>query len=90
MNAFKSLIVGLPLFSLFAGSFVRADDCRDALTAESCACQSAVRKDSEPSRTSAKRSSSNRQSRPAKSAGRPLAQRAKKNMASLEETSPER
>jgi len=90
MNAFKSLIVGLPLFSLFAGSLVRADDCRDALAAEPCACQSAVRKDSEPSRASAKRSPSDRQSRPAKSAGRPLAQRVKKNIASLQETSPER
>jgi len=89
MNAFKSLIVGLPLFSLFTGALVRADDCRDALTAEPCACQSAVRKDSEPSRASAKRSPSDRQSRPA-SVGRPLAQRAKKKVASLEETSPER
>ena len=90
MNAFKSLIVGLPLFSLFTGALVRADDCRDALTAEPCACQSAVRKDSEPSRASAERSRSDRQSRPAKSAGRPLAQRAKKNIARLEETSAER
>ncbi|HKD42007.1 MAG TPA: hypothetical protein VKB87_17110 [Myxococcaceae bacterium] len=63
MNAFKSLIVGLPLFSLFTGALVRADDCRDALTAEPCACQSTER---------------------------PLAERAKKNIARLEETSAER
>jgi len=90
MNAFKSLIVGLPLFSLFTGALVRADDCRDALTAEPCACQSAVRKDSEPSRSSTKHSRSDGQSRPAKSTVRSLAQRAKKNIARLEEVSPGR
>ena len=74
MNAFKSLIVGLPLFSLFVGSLVQADDCRDALTAESCACQSTVRSEREQPRTSDKGALSGR----TKGAGARAAKPAKK------------
>ena len=42
MKALSSSIVSLALCSLFASPLARADDCRDALVAESCSCQSAV------------------------------------------------
>ncbi len=42
MIALKSSILSLALCSLFTSSLVRADDCGDALVAESCACRSPV------------------------------------------------
>ncbi len=38
----------LPGCMVFVSSLARADDCRDSLMAESCACQSAVRSEREP------------------------------------------
>jgi len=39
----RTAVISLALCTLFVGSLALADDCKDALIAESCACQSAVR-----------------------------------------------
>lgn len=36
----RTAVISLALCTVFVGSLARADDCRDALVAESCACQS--------------------------------------------------
>jgi hypothetical protein len=61
MIALRSSIISLALCSLFASSVVRADDCGDALVAESCACRSPVANGPEQVRRS-KGSSSDRKS----------------------------
>ncbi len=75
MNAPSSLIGLLALCSLFSGSLAVADDCSDALMAESCACRSAVKSEREQLRRSDKGSSSARQSKSSKRAGTHVAQR---------------
>ncbi len=77
MNALRSSISLLALCSLFASSLVYADDCSDALMAESCACQSPVRSDREKLRTPKKDSLVDRHSRTSKGARPHVAQRAK-------------
>jgi hypothetical protein len=39
----RTAVISLALGMVFVGSLARADDCKDALIAESCACQSAAR-----------------------------------------------
>ncbi len=85
MNAFKSLILSLALSSLFTSLVVRADDCGDALIAESCACHSA----GQP-RSSAKPSPSDRQSRTRKSTKPHLARRDDRSITLPEKTMPEK
>lgn len=77
MNALRSLAVSLVLCSLFASSLVRADDCSDALMAESCACRSEVRSEREQVRSSDKNSPSDPHSKAWKSGRMKIAQRAK-------------
>jgi len=36
----RAAVISLPLCTVLVSSLARADDCRDALIAESCACQS--------------------------------------------------
>jgi hypothetical protein len=62
MIALRSSIFSLALCSLFASSLVRADDCGDALIAESCACRSLVGSGREQIRRSDKGSRSDRPS----------------------------
>ncbi len=89
MIALRSSIVSLALCSLFASSLVRADDCGDALIAESCGCQSAVRTEREQLRSSDKGSLSDRQSETRKSARTHVTQRAKGSLR-LNKVMPER
>jgi hypothetical protein len=58
----KSLLVSIGVCMLFVSPVVRADDCSDALMAESCACGSPVRSERKQLRGSDKASLSNRQS----------------------------
>lgn len=58
MNAVRILIVSLALCTLFASSPVRADDCGDALIAESCACRSDAKSDRAQHRSSEKKRAS--------------------------------
>jgi len=90
MKALSSSIVSLALCSLFASPLARADDCRDALVAESCACQSAVRSEREKPRSSDKGSLSNRQSKSSKGAGMHVAQRAKRALAPSDTVTPQK
>ncbi len=90
MNALRSSIVSLALCSLFASSLVRADDCGDALIAEPCACQSAVRSEREQLHSSDKGSLSDRQSKIWKGASTHVAQRAKRTLAPSDEVTPQR
>jgi len=39
-RGFRAAVISLPLWMVLVSSLARADDCRDALIAESCACQS--------------------------------------------------
>jgi len=39
-RGFRAAVISLPLCMVLVSSLARADDCRDALIAESCACQS--------------------------------------------------
>lgn len=77
MNALRSSIFLTALCSLFTSSLVYADDCSDALIAESCACRLPVRSDREKLRTSEKDSPSDRASKASKSAKPHIAHRAK-------------
>ncbi len=76
MIALRSSIFLLALCSLFASSLVRADDCSDALIAESCACRSPVRSGREQLRRS-KGSLSDRRSETRQSARTQVTQRAR-------------
>jgi hypothetical protein len=84
MAALKTSIVSLALCSLFASSLVHADDCSDALMAESCACRSQVRSSQERLRTSDTGSTSDRQAKARKKASVHVAPRAKKMTAVLD------
>jgi len=55
MNAVRISIVSLALCTLFVGSPLRADDCGDALIAESCACRSDAKSDRAQHRSSDKK-----------------------------------
>ena len=55
MNAVTISIVSLVLCSLFASSLALADDCGDALIAESCACRSDAKSDRTQHRSSDKK-----------------------------------
>ncbi len=77
MIALKSSIFSLALCSLFASSLVRADDCSDALIAESCACRSPVGSGREQLRRSDKGSLSDRQSQTRPSTRTQVTQRAR-------------
>jgi hypothetical protein len=78
MKALRITVVSLALCSLFAGSLVYADDCSDALMAESCACRSDLRREGEHLRGSDKNSASVLQSKARKSTGPRFAQRTKR------------
>jgi len=39
-RGFRAAVISLPLCTVLVSSLARADDCKDALIAESCACQS--------------------------------------------------
>jgi hypothetical protein len=82
MKALRCLIGSLALCSLFASSLALADDCSDALMAESCACRSAVKSEREQLRRSETGSSSARQSKASKRAGTRVAQRPKTDASS--------
>ena len=71
MNAVRIWTVLLGLCSPFASSPARADDCSDALIAESCACRSDARRSSE------KNARQRSQSRTSKTARSQVPQRAK-------------
>jgi len=90
MNALRSSIFLLALCSLFTSSLVRADDCSDALMAESCACRSDVRSEREQLRSSDKGSLSDPQSRTWKGARTQVAQRAKRAIAPSDKVLPGR
>ncbi len=77
MNAVKIWIVLLAVCSPFASSPVRADDCSDALIAESCACRSDARSDREQRRNSDKNSRQRSQPKTSKTARLQVPQRAK-------------
>ena len=78
MTALKTSIVSLALCSLFASSPVRADDCSEALLAESCACRSQVPRNPAQRPTSGAASASDRQAKGRKKASPNVAQRVKK------------
>jgi hypothetical protein len=82
MNALRSFVVSIAVCSLFASSLARADDCSDALMAESCACKSSVRSEHSSHKASARRS------KPSKGAETKVAQRTKKSVASADEINP--
>ncbi len=63
MKTLRGSVVLFALCSLFASSLVRADDCSDALMAESCACRSDVKSEREQPRTSDKGSLTDHQSK---------------------------
>jgi len=88
MNAVKSSFLSIALCSLFASSLVRADDCSDALMAESCACMSTVRSEREQPRSADQTSA--RRSKTSKGAETKVAQRTKKSVASAQEINPAR
>ena len=90
MNALRSCFVSLALSSLLAGSLVRADDCSDALIAESCACRTEVRSGREQPSSPDKGSLSDPQSRTWKGARTQVAQRAKRAMAPSDKVLPGR
>jgi len=77
MNAVRISIVSLTLCSLFASSRVLADDCGDALIAESCACRSDVRSDRAQRSNSDKNSPEHSPARKSKTARLQAPQRAK-------------
>lgn len=77
MNTVRISIVSLAMCSLFASSVVRADDCSDALVAESCACRSDARSDREQRRSSEKNARQRSQSKTSKTARSQVPQRAK-------------
>ena len=79
MIALKSSIFSLALCSLFASSLVRADDCGDALVAESCACRSPVANGGEQLLRS-KRPSSDRKLETRQSARTQVTQRARASL----------
>jgi len=54
MKVVRSGLVSIALCASFASSLVLAGECSDALIAESCSCQSAVRSEREQPRASAK------------------------------------
>ncbi len=64
----KSFLASLAVCMLFFSSLVRADDCSDALIAESCASLPAVRSERKQLDDSDKASPSNRESGISKSA----------------------
>jgi hypothetical protein len=78
MKTLRSSVALLAVYSLFAGSLVHADDCSDALLAESCACRSDVRREGEHLRGSDKNSASALPSKARKSTGPRFAQRTKR------------
>ncbi len=78
MTALKTWMVSLALCSLFASSLVRADDCSEALLAESCACRSQVPRNPAQRPTSGAASASDRQAKGRKKASPNVAQRVKK------------
>jgi hypothetical protein len=90
MNALRSSIISLALCSLFASSLVRADDCSDALIAESCACRSVVPSEREQRRSSDEGSVSDRQLRTSKGASSRVAQRAKMTSAPSDKVMPKK
>ena len=53
-NRLRTFVVSLAMCSLFASTLVRADDCSDALIAESCACHSSIRSERDRLRGSTK------------------------------------
>jgi len=77
MKAVGISMVSFVLCALFASSPVLADDCSDALIAESCACRSDSRSDREQRRSSEKNSQRQSQSRTWKTARLQVPQRAK-------------
>lgn len=77
MNALRNSLLSLALCSLFVSSLVYADDCGDALVAESCACRSDVRSGQKPPRGSGKGSPSTAKSTILKNARAQAAQRTK-------------
>ena len=58
MNAVRISLVCFALCTLFASSPVRANDCADALIAESCACRSDAKSDKAQHRSSDKKRTS--------------------------------
>ena len=48
-RGFRAAVISLPLCMVLVSSLARADDCADALIAESCACQSSGLSDRERS-----------------------------------------
>jgi len=85
MNALRSSFLLIALCSFFASSLVRADDCSDALMAESCACMSTVKSEREQPRST---DASARRSKTSKGAGTKVAQRTKNGVASAQEINP--
>ena len=77
MKAVGISIVSFALCALFASSPVLADDCSDALIAESCACRSDSRGDREQRRSSDKNSPEHSRARKSKTARLQAPQRAK-------------
>ena len=86
MNALRSSFLLIALCSFFASSLVRADDCSDALMAESCACKSTVGTERERPR-SVDQTSAHR-IKASKSAGTKVAQRTKKSVAGAQGINP--
>ncbi len=62
-KALRMSVVSLVLCTVCVSSLARADDCRDALSAESCACQSAVRSEREQPSASDKSSLGKKESK---------------------------
>ncbi len=62
-KALRTSVVSLALCMMCVSSLARADDCRDALSAESCACQSVVRSEREQPSASNKSSIGKKESR---------------------------
>jgi hypothetical protein len=82
MNPLRGLFVSLVACSFFVSSLVRADDCSNALMAESCACRSDVRSDREQLKSSDKISRSDSHFKARKGHQLKLAERAKSTLAS--------
>ncbi len=60
----RTAAISLALCMVFVSSLARADDCRDSLMAESCACQSDVRSEREQGSASDKTSLGKKEVRP--------------------------
>ena len=66
-RGFRAAVISLPLCMVLVSSLARAEDCSDALIAESCACQSPGSRESEPRSASDKSSLGKKESRDRKS-----------------------